>query len=125
MTGPTKAELQQRVDDLQAQVRAIDTLTDAAKAVSAVATWDREARAISRCVVAIESLKNSDRLRSDLRADVGRVLRYLAARYGVPMADPTEVQKLSRSLDAVSDELGSLRQEFYAQDEDQCAGGCR
>lgn len=96
MTGPTKAELEQQVGDLERQLRDVGRLTEAAKTVSALATWDREARTISRCVKAMDDLTSDSSMRTMASGAEAarRVVQYLATRYRVPMADPDAVEQL-------------------------------
>lgn len=114
MTGPTKSELQQQVDALEAELRAVGNLTDAAKTVAALATWDREAQTISRCVKALDDLTDrpsSSSLRygsNSQSAQAGRVLQYLASRYGVTMADPDAVAQLISERDDLSLRVAEL-----------------
>lgn len=93
MSSPTKAELQSELADLR-------NLHQVAATLRALDGWDREAKAISGCVRALDPITSTAAtLRTEGRGSVGRILQYLAARHGVPMADPKVLEDLMRERD--------------------------
>lgn len=111
MGNMTKAELEQQVDDLERRLRAVDSLDDTARTLSAIATWDREAQAISRCVKAIDPLVDSSHLPSTSKASATRLIQYLALRYGVRMADPDLVDQLVRERDELQKRVAEFERD--------------
>ncbi len=84
----TRAELRATITERDAEVAKLRDEVDAWKKV---APNDAEAHAIARCVVALDKLPKSSRSTYSIgsggpdEAAVGRVLRYLAGRFGVAL----------------------------------------
>lgn len=107
LTKLTKAEL------IEQLVSARQDLTHERKVAQ---NRDAEAKALDKCVKALDSLPKvkSSGYRSDERVNtsaIGRVLSYLRERYGLP--DPyAEVDRLREELDRVTTERDDLRMDL-------------
>jgi hypothetical protein len=114
--GPTRAQLQAALDKAEAErVQAIEQ----ANAWRDHKLADDESTVVAGCVKALDKIapqrSGYGNIGRDSKGDVGRVLRYLADRYGVNLAPPepvddraTAMRDLTWTLQGLQSQIGSV-----------------